>query len=198
MTLYSLFPVVVSKKSISISNEEIKILSSENEFVESTGNYTSYNKNILDNPSLSSLKQKLNSKIQEYIDEIYKPKEEIKSYITQSWINITESGKWHHKHTHYNSFLSGVFYISVDSSEDKIYFYRDDYPQIYIESKEWTLNNSRQWFLNVSPYDVIIFPSNLIHDVKPTTSKTPRITLAFNSFISGVLGDYHSATELKL
>lgn len=196
--LYNLFPTVVSKTSIKISPEEIKTISSLNEFVESTGNYTSYNKNILDIPSLLSVKEKLNEKVNEYIEEIYKPKEDIKSYITQSWINITEPGGWHHRHTHYNSFLSGVFYISVDNKEDKISFYKDDYPQIYIESKEWTLNNSRQWFLNVSPFDVIIFPSSLIHDVKPTTSKSPRISLSFNSFITGILGDYHSTTELKL
>jgi len=200
MTYISLFPTTVFKSSLcrNLTKEECSFLFSIDEVVESTGNYTSHNKNILDDPKVKNLKLDLNKKLQQYIDEIYQPKENIKSYITQSWINITDPGKWHHKHTHYNSFLSGVFYLSVDNIEDKIFFYNDDYPQIYIESKKWTLNNSRKWFLNVSPLDVIIFPSNLIHDVQPTTSNSPRISIAFNSFITGTLGDYHSATELKL
>lgn len=200
MTYISLFPTTVLKSSLGrdLTAKEVNFLSSINKVVESTGNYTSYNKNILDSPEIKNLKVHLNKKLQQYIDEVYKPKEKITSYITQSWMNITDPGRWHHKHTHYNSFLSGVFYLSVDNNEDKIFFYKDDYPQIYIESKEWTLNNSRQWFLDVSPLDVIIFPSNLIHDVQTTTSNSPRISIAFNSFITGTLGDYHSATELKL
>ena len=200
MTYISLFPTTVLKSSLGrdLTAKEVNFLSSINKVVESTGNYTSYNKNILDSPEIKNLKVHLNKKLQQYIAEVYKPKEKITSYITQSWMNITDPGRWHHKHTHYNSFLSGVFYLSVDNNEDKIFFYKDDYPQIYIESKEWTLNNSRQWFLDVSPLDVIIFPSNLIHDVQTTTSNSPRISIAFNSFITGTLGDYHSATELKL
>ena len=200
MTYISLFPTTVLKSSLGrdLTAKEVNFLSSINKVVESTGNYTSYNKNILDSPEIKNLKVHLNKKLHQYIAEVYKPKEKITSYITQSWMNITDPGRWHHKHTHYNSFLSGVFYLSVDNNEDKIFFYKDDYPQIYIESKEWTLNNSRQWFLDVSPLDVIIFPSNLIHDVQTTTSNSPRISIAFNSFITGTLGDYHSATELKL
>ena len=200
MTHHLLFPISVLQNSLGreLSYKEINFLSSQNKFVASYGNDITYDKYILDNPCLKDLKVDLNNKIQEYIDKIYKPKSKIKSYITQSWINITDPGKWHHKHDHSNSFLSGVFYLSVEKQTDKIFFYKRNYDQISIESFEWDQCNSKHWFLNVSPLDVVVFPSDLIHDVQPTLNNLPRISLAFNSFIEGMVGSYHDSTELIL
>jgi hypothetical protein len=33
-------------------------------------------------------------------------------YITQSWLNYTETNQYHHKHEHPNSLVSGVFYVN--------------------------------------------------------------------------------------
>ncbi len=47
----------------------------------------------------------------------------ITPYITQSWLNYTETNQYHHKHQHPNSLVSGVFYINCDDKFDKIKFF---------------------------------------------------------------------------
>jgi predicted 2-oxoglutarate/Fe(II)-dependent dioxygenase YbiX len=56
--------------------------------------------------------------------------------------------------------------------------------------------NSDTWWLGVKTYDIVLFPSNLTHSVDSVTSDETRISLAFNSFIKGVLGDKAELSEL--
>ena len=37
--------------------------------------------------------------------------------ITQSWINFTKKGEYHHPHAHPNSLISGVFYVEADKDK---------------------------------------------------------------------------------
>jgi hypothetical protein len=39
---------------------------------------------------------------------------EIDPFVTQSWLNWTKPGQWHHKHSHPNSLYSGVLYLDVE------------------------------------------------------------------------------------
>ena len=48
--------------------------------------------------------------------------ENIKIYITQSWLNYTNFKQYHHAHSHNNSFVSGVFYLKADKNFDFISF----------------------------------------------------------------------------
>jgi hypothetical protein len=43
-----------------------------------------------------------------------------------------------------------------------------------------------------------MFPSSTTHQVDVKKGKNTRISLAFNTFIKGTLGDNFSLTELKL
>ena len=46
--------------------------------------------------------------------------------------------------------------------------------------------------------DLVLFPSSFQHEVPQTTSKETRISIAFNTFIRGYLGDETSSTALYL
>ena len=198
--IFELFPTVVTQTTIGreLTKEEIDCLSSQDEFGPAVANYTSANKYILDLPALSSLKQDLNKFVQQYVDEIIKPTNDLKTYITQSWLTITEPGRYHHQHNHPNSFLSGVFYLEVESGKDLIAFEDTSYKQISIESKDWDRLNSPTWKVYVSPGDIVIFPSRLAHSVPNTQTTTNRMSLAFNTFIDGVIGGYNHLTELNV
>lgn len=198
--ILELFPTVVTQTTIGreLSKGEIDCLSSQDKFRPAVGNYTSVNKYILDLPALSSLKEDLNKFVQQYVDEIIKPTNDLKTYITQSWLTVTEPGGHHHQHNHPNSFLSGVFYLEVESGKDLIHFEETSYKQIYIESKDWDRLNSPAWRVNVSPGDIVIFPSRLAHSVPNTQTTTNRMSLAFNTFIDGVIGGYNHLTELNV
>ena len=95
-----------SKKQLSfIDNNKLQ---SQNEKTtrNKSGNITSSNKNILDQPVFKNIKQELELIIEDYVEKIIVPSNNITPYITQSWLNYTEPGQFHHTHAHDNSYLS--------------------------------------------------------------------------------------------
>ena len=54
------------------------------------------------------------------------------------------------------------------------------------------------WHIPVKQGMIIIFPSSLKHSVERVMEKDTRISLSFNSFVTGSIGDKVNLTELKL
>jgi uncharacterized protein (TIGR02466 family) len=177
------------------SHNELEVINSQ-EKKNNRGNFISVNKSILDLPELKVIKESLEKYLKDFLETVYSPKNETKIYITQSWINWTETGQFHHKHAHPNSFISGVLYIQADKSNDKIMFYRDEYRQLEIVPKEYHILNSDSWFFNVGTQDIILFPSGLTHSVQNTVSLDTRISLSFNTFLEGEIGNIEGPTLL--
>jgi uncharacterized protein (TIGR02466 family) len=164
--------------------------------VNNLGNITSADNYLMKNKVMADINNELLFALNHYMDKIIVPKDDVKPYITQSWLNWTEKGQFHHRHAHQNSYLSGVLYINTDEEKDKIIFFNDGYEKIHVYSKEWNLFNSKSWFFNVKPGDIIVFPSHLQHMVEPTTSDETRVSLSFNTFLRGKIGDERQLTEL--
>lgn len=199
MILYKLFPTVVSKHSLGrqFTRSEMDYFYSHVEMRKNYGNLNTVNTNILDHDIVLNIKTQILNYINEYIENIFKPIEKVTPYLTQSWINYTENNGWHHKHNHYNSFLSGVLYLNT-SVEDKITFHKPGYTQIYLHSNKWDDVNSLSWNIEVESGDIILFPSSLEHEVTQINTEMPRVSLAFNSFLRGNLGDELQLTKLKI
>jgi uncharacterized protein (TIGR02466 family) len=162
------------------------------------GNLSSRDTYILDRPELSKLRSELLSIIRTYFKSVYQPANDLDVYITQSWVNYTKPGEHHHVHAHYNSFISGVFYIHGEGDADRIMFHKPSYEFIRLEPNQWNVHNSRTWWFPVNTGDIVLFPSNLTHEVPPTTSHKKRLSLAFNVFLKGHLGGNKELTELNL
>ena len=158
------------------------------------GNFNSSDQYVL-NSRLKEIKQFCDKQILGYIEEIiYPQKEDIQMYITQSWLNLTKPGGFHHVHNHSNSILSGVFYISTQEG-DSICFIdpnADIKNTIVFEYKDWNQWNSVTTYFPVSEGELVIFPSWLRHSVPPNENATKdRISLSFNTFVRGKL--YHGS-----
>jgi uncharacterized protein (TIGR02466 family) len=165
--------------------------------IQNTGNLRSESGYIFEYPLFAELKKTINKHIKEYINIVY-PNSNLDVYITQSWANYTEPNQWHHKHSHPNSFISGVFYVNAIKNEDMIKFYKDLPPAFQINHKQSNNYNSQDVAILVETGDLVLFPSNFTHEVPPTTSKETRISISFNTFIRGNLGDETSSTALYL
>ena len=159
------------------------------------GNVTSNNNYILNEPELADLKKDVTEHINEYVKRVYKPKYPAEAFVTQSWLNYTAKGEFHHKHEHPNSFISGVLYIHTDATKDKITFHKSGYQQIQLVSDTFDVYNSSSWWFNVKPGGIVAFPSGLTHHVEDVVADETRVSLAFNSFIKGTIGDNKSLTE---
>lgn len=161
-------------------------------------NLVSVNTQVLDLPELADLKLIVENSLKEYFDTIYKPREGIEIYLTQSWVNYTQPGMSHHVHEHTNSIVSGVLYIQTYGNRDNIRFLRAKYKMIDITSRELNEFNSRSTQMSVSAKDLIFFPSDTVHQVGKVVDGTTRVSLAFNSFIKGKIGEAEQMTELYL
>jgi uncharacterized protein (TIGR02466 family) len=161
------------------------------------GNLRSKSGYIFEYPLFAELKKTINEHIKEYVNIVY-PNSNIDVYITQSWANYTEPNQYHHKHSHPNSFISGVFYVNAIKNEDMIKFYKDLPPVFQINYSQANNYNSGNVAILVETGDLVLFPSNFTHNVPPTTSKETRISVSFNTFIKGNLGDEDASTALYL
>jgi uncharacterized protein (TIGR02466 family) len=164
------------------------------------GNTTSKNTTVLKSKELGNIKKFIETSLADYFKTVYDPKHEAHLRITQSWCNHTEPNEYHHKHAHPNSFISGVFYPQADAQVDKIYFYREQYNPLKFVPNTWNTWNSDSWWFEVGTGDLILFPSSLTHMVEVETSvlKQTRISLSFNTFPVGVVGEEATLTHLQL
>lgn len=191
MEVVSLFPTAVGRSQLSrrLTSAEISILESF-DTRPNAGNLASINQHVLETPELSELKKFILQEVTDYFDNVISPRNNITPYITISWTNVTTTNGFHHKHAHGNSILSGVFYVTADSYTDSIIFYDRVYETIEMRPKNWNIWNSDSWEIPVNTGDLLLFPSRLIHEVRIVNIQNhKRISLAFNVFIRGVVGD---------
>ena len=192
-------PIYMSKLDRELSKKELTFVEkSKLDFYKNEGNITSNDNYILNQKVFSSLKEDLYLRVQDYFSKVLSYTDAITPYITQSWLNYTETNQYHHKHQHPNSLVSGVFYVNCHEQFDKIKFFREDYKTIKPEIKDWNLYNSESWWFTVKTGDIILFPSSLTHMVETKEGDNTRISLAFNVFIKGIIGNNKNLTELIL
>lgn len=192
-------PIYISKIDRELTKKELFFIdNSKSDTYNNEGNKTSNDNYILNNKAFKNLKEELNLKVKDYFDKVISPANKITPYITQSWLNYTETNQYHHKHAHPNSLVSGVFYINCHEEHDNIKFFNDNYKTIKLETKNWNIWNSESWWFSVKTGDVILFPSSLNHMVETKQGTDTRISLAFNVFIKGNIGDNKQLTELIL
>jgi len=200
MPIHTLFPTPVGFYNLprALTAKELKILTNQPQRP-NMGNTSSENRHVLELPELAKFRDSIEKLMNEYFYQVYAPATEIGLRITQSWTNHTEPGHFHHKHAHPNSFVSGVFYIQTDPTRDRIYFYRDGYQQLKLKPAEYNTFNSESWWFEAEPGRLIMFPSHLTHMVEtlPADAAT-RISLSFNTFLVGKVGDEYELTELVL
>ena len=200
-TINSIFPtpIYISKLNRELTNKESSFIDKTKlDTYNNEGNTTSNDNYILNQKAFKDLKTEIDLRVQDYFDKVISPANNITPYITQSWLNYTETNQYHHKHQHPNSLVSGVFYINCEEEHDKIKFFNDKYLTIKPEIKDWNIWNSETWWFSVKTGDIILFPSSLTHMVETKQGENTRISLAFNVFIKGKVGINKQLTELIL
>jgi uncharacterized protein (TIGR02466 family) len=200
-TINSIFPtpIYISKLDRELTPLELKFVDkNKKDSFKNEGNLTSNNNYILNEKPFANLKKELDLRVKDYFEKVLSITDSVTPYITQSWLNYTETNQFHHKHAHPNSLVSGVFYINCDDKFDKIKFFNNNYQTIQPEIKSWNLWNSESWWFPVKNEDIILFPSSLTHMVETKEGTNTRISLAFNVFIKGTVGVNKNLTELIL
>jgi uncharacterized protein (TIGR02466 family) len=199
MNLELLFPTPVAffDLGFELSEKERTFLLNQ-ERRPNEGNQSSVNNYLLREPQVERIATAVEACVKEYAQDVWHA--EIDPFVTQSWLNWTKPGQYHHKHAHPNSLYSGVLYLDVEDDRDRIYFYQDGYKQLKPTYKEWNRWNSESWWLPTKQDQMVIFPSSLTHMVQTVPGEVigkERVSLAFNTFAKQI-GDNKSLTELKV
>jgi len=196
--LHSLFPTPVAKFTLGreFTPDEQAFVAAQPTH-KNVGNTRSNNNYVLRHDTFTNLMSFVQLSVDEYLKTICAPKEAVSLRVTQSWLNYSKPGEWHHKHAHPNSFISGVLYMKALRENDKIYFYDDTYRQIDLPTNNFNVYNSKSWWFEVGTGDLMLFPSSLTHSVDPVQNEE-RISLAFNTFPVGYVGQEETLTALHL
>ena len=199
----NLFPTPIYMTNIDreFTKKELNFVKDQkNHCTKNDGNINTIDNYILNRPEFKKIKKFIEACCQDYLEKIICPKNDIKLYVTQSWLNYTEEKQYHHKHEHPNSVVSGVFYFDSDKEKDKILFSNTGYKQIVpaIDDTKFNLWNSSTWFFPVETGDLFMFPSSTTHQVETKQGNNTRISLSFNTFYKGTIGENKILTELIL
>ena len=106
--------------------------------------------------------------------------------LSSLWININGKGDYYELHHHASCDLSGVFWIKTPVDCGSIVF---NSPQDFVQAKElrsYASHVKDEWKQFDSYYfpstagRVMIFPSFLLHQVRPNQSNEDRISVSFN------------------
>jgi uncharacterized protein (TIGR02466 family) len=111
--------------------------------------------------------------------------------IKEMWVNVLETGGLQAPHTHANSFVSGVVYLTPTHPDAQTVFMKATGGQDFIFRNDHAdvapgLFNADRWVSPApAPGDLVLFPSYLLHAVPPNAGPR-RITLSFNAIPSGL------------
>ena len=200
--IHSIFPtpIYTTKIDRGFTKQELQFVKEQKKHCKNnTGNLNTKDNYILNRKEFKNIKKFLDKCCEDYLNRVICPKNNIKLYITQSWLNYTEANQYHHSHQHPNSTISGVLYFDSDIKNDKILFSHPIvYQQIKPEIEKFNLWNSGTWFFPVETGNLFMFPSSTTHQVEVKQGNNTRISLAFNTFYKGTVGSNFELTELIL
>ena len=200
---YQLFgvPIYISKSSYTLNKKEFTFLNkirNSDSWPGQTKNIFSKSSYVLEQKEFSSLKKFIDKELKYYIHSLLEIDEKkVNPYVTQSWWNFYDKEAYHHEHNHPNSYVSGVYY--VQGSQCIVFQKPNDNGYTYdFNHKKWNEVNSQVWRFVPPVGKIIFFPSFLWHQVEQNKTDTTRISMAFNSFVEGDMGNDKQYTRLKL
>lgn len=202
-TILGIFPtpVYLTKMGREFTDQEKAFVEAEAEdLAPNINNMIGKGMHILDAEEMTSIRWFLELHLSKFLREVYAPASEVELYFTQSWLNYTYAGQSHHAHMHDNSFISGVLYFNANREEDSITFLSGRTHSFRLTTEKHNPFNSETWKIPIGTGDLVIFPSRLMHMVEatPTDRRETRVSLAFNTFLRGEIGNPNERIHLVL
>ena len=157
--------------------------------------------NLLDMPEMKNLKQQVDDNVEIYVREFLSVNVKQKFEMVRSWGILVKPEARTSRHTHANSVISGVLYLDLPEGSGYINFFRKN--SIFTETFEFLYDgynqyNSGSWKFAPKKGILILFPSNLEHEVDVNKSNEDRYSIAFDYWVHGTIGNPATGTVLEL
>ena len=183
--------VYFNKLLSNIKNQSYK--KSDNKF------YTTVSKDysILEKKEFSTLKNHILEEFNFYKNDLLKYND-TDFKITTSWLTKGEKNQISRLHNHTNSMFSGIFYFSVNKNQFNIMF-ENLYKSMYnIVPREHNIYNSTDQKILVEDKTLILFPSEVHHQILQSKSTKDRYSLAFNIIPTGSYGPENTDSRVNI
>jgi uncharacterized protein (TIGR02466 family) len=111
-------------------------------------------------------------------------KKDYSFYLSNLWINISQTSAFNRPHIHSDSILSGVYYVDCNADSGSIVFLHPSIAQKILINEStvdsFTKFSASTNFVTPGIGRLVLFPSWLEHYVEPNLSTDERISIAFN------------------
>lgn len=186
--VYSLFPTPFLRSYLEVTpsvREFVQYL----DYNQAEYGNVSQNKDILNYPHMREYKDKIIGKLCDYFYDVCGMSQSSVPVITTSWVNLHHPGDYNETHIHYNSVLSGVWYLSVTKNSGDFSFMREG-KELFGNTFSFTPENLNDFNTQSAAFvpqigDLFIFPSSLKHRVEKNLEQFDRLSLAFNCLVKG-------------
>ena len=174
--------------------KKLNINIKSNSFIHKTKLTNDY-KYILNKPELKKLKELLTAEVNYFTNKYLHYDNPF--VITTSWLVKIKKDKTnsYHYHNHKNSFLSGIVYLNNDDFGGTK-FCNFNQKSFYVIPNQWNCFNSETYDIVYEKNKLVLFPSYLPHQIIPHKSKKTRLSIAFNVFPTGSVGEGDSTLIL--
>ena len=189
MQIEHIFSNFLTHEKINVDNELIKHICLEIKQKDAgriVSNNLGYQSNDLDLKKMPELFDTIQNKLDLLKDHLGMKKNYFLK-LDNAWININEKYSSNIPHSHPESIISGVYYVSADKDSGDIVF---DNPntnlKYHIDKKHidnYNFLNCETWHATPLTGTLLMFPSWLVHRVNQNLSDEPRISIAFNALI---------------
>jgi uncharacterized protein (TIGR02466 family) len=199
--LFHLFPLSIFQSSISLGAEERMALidailamgqdrvAQKAPGVMWTGDLNGHE--LLHNdPRFAGLFACFAAPLHEYLEFLRIDQQKVRLHFTRSWGTISRGGDSTQAHSHLQSHISLVYYLSKPADSSGIAFVNKDSPNQFAPHifsppmvsraivRETQLFNSQKVYLEPQQDDVLIFPSKALHEIPANRSQGVRVSIA--------------------
>jgi len=195
--LHQLFAVPLYETQFSVKASVLEFVKSQ-EYVRYAYSYMSEG-NVLACDEMKEVRDFITSQVEHYFYNICGMDYDVKPELTSSWANIHIQNDWTLRHSHPNSIISGVWYLSTSEETGSLLIHREDGlfgNQIDFNRRENNYLNSEPVYLRPNVGTLYLFPSTLKHSVDANLDTNERISLAFNYMMRGVVNSYNVKMKL--
>jgi uncharacterized protein (TIGR02466 family) len=188
--VYSLFAVPLFECELQVNDEVIEYVNTlEYRRTGAENSNISTSMDVLENEKLSFYSDQIDACAKTFVYDIIKYDEKFMNIErVSSWVNKHNPGDWAHTHMHYNSFISGVWYLETSDNcgdlEVSTSYNVFGSPMVYRIS-ESNRFNKYSWDFPAIKNKLYIFPSVLNHSVHKNKSSQVRTSIAFNYYARG-------------
>ena len=195
--VHRLFPTPVFESEIPLEDkwlEHVKKLDYDRTAMDN--GYISRDRDIFSHPELRSLKHQISDASKFFAYQFLKVERYIYIDVCRAWGIKHMPNDWAQNHCHMNAVFSGIYYLDVHEHSGEVVIEKGQHatncfmPTLNPDVTHFNDITQQSWRLHPRNGMLVIFPSQVIHNVEKNLTDKERYAVAFDVFIRGTFGSY--------